>query len=145
MYIPQVRSLQPDHVQPPQWTIGPGRNVSYGSLRQVNFRNSWAYLVHELGQRSSILATRNAAHGPRPQKRTTSHDVDTTIGVVVGVLLAVFIIASCLFLYYYRGSIRVKKRRRQRHHRKSSSSKSSKASDGGGSAPAPAPAAPPPA
>lgn len=70
----------------------------------------------------------------RLQPRTTAHQLDTTIGIVVGVLLGVFVIASIAFLYIYRGSIRLKKRKRRHRHHRSSSSRGSKESDSGRSA-----------
>ncbi|KAK7918057.1 hypothetical protein PG985_009931 [Apiospora marii] len=81
------------------------------------------------------------------RKRTTSQDLDVTIGVVVGVLLGVFLLGTLAFCYVYRNSIRLKRKKKfqrsQRRHRSggshgSKSSKSSRSSassaggDGGG-------------
>lgn len=75
-------------------------------------------------------------------RRRDTASTNTTIGIVVGVLLAVFIIASVVFLYRYRYSVRFhsKRRRRHRHH----SSKGSKTSSEGLGAPPPPPPPPPP-
>jgi hypothetical protein len=65
---------------------------------------------------------------------------NTQIGIAVGVVLGLFLIAACVFLYKYRGSIRCssRKKRHGRHKsgssrgsRSSRSSRSSKASYGG--------------
>lgn len=81
------------------------------------------------------------------RKRTSSQDLNVTIGVVVGVLLGVFLLGTLAFCYVYRNSIRLKRKkkfqRQQRRHRSggshgSKSSKSSRSSassaggDGGG-------------
>lgn len=139
MYIPGTHSSQLDHTQPPEWTIGPNRIANHEPWRHVNLMSAWSSLLLTLSRRISAQAPSEARDGSRVHRRTTSHDIDTTIGIVVGVLLGVFLIASCAFLYRYRGSIRVKKRKRHHRHHKSSSSKSSKASDGGEPAAPPAP------
>lgn len=91
----------------------------------------------------------SSATGPSVllRKRTSSQDLDVTIGVVVGVLLGVFLLGTLAFCYVYRNSIRLKRKkkfqRQQRRHRSggshgSKSSKSSRSSassaggDGGG-------------
>ncbi|KAI3337580.1 hypothetical protein HD806DRAFT_43852 [Xylariaceae sp. AK1471] len=66
------------------------------------------------------------------RKRSGGSSPNTTIGVVVGILLTAFIIGVGCFLYFYRRSIRFKDRRRRRRHRKATSSKSSRSSDGSG-------------
>lgn len=73
--------------------------------------------------------------------RTAVQDTNVTIGVVVGILIAVFLAAVFSFMYIYRGSIKVtgRRRRRKRKHKSGGSSKSSKTSEGG------APPPPPPA
>lgn len=53
------------------------------------------------------------------------------IGAVVGVLIALFLIGCCVFLYYFRDSIRAAQKKRYRRRRKSRGSKSSKGSGGG--------------
>ncbi|KAI0016128.1 major facilitator superfamily domain-containing protein [Xylariomycetidae sp. FL0641] len=72
---------------------------------------------------------------PALQKRNAADHLNTTIGIVVGVLVAVFVVATLAFLYVYGNSIRFKGRRhrRRRHHRrKSGSSKTSKSSRSSG-------------
>ncbi|KAH7308000.1 hypothetical protein B0I35DRAFT_515843 [Stachybotrys elegans] len=70
-----------------------------------------------------------------------SYTTDSRIGIAVGVILGLFLVALLVFLYTYRGSIKLRRKRR-RHRHKSSSSKSSKSSD---DAPPPPPPPPPPA
>lgn len=135
MYIPQPHSLQTDPFQVPEGTSRPNRIVDHDPSSNI-----WPTVLQSIGQRVSNSALPVTDNASRLWRRTTSTDINTTIGIIVGVLLGVFLIASCTFLYIYRRSIRVKKRRRQRHHRKSSSSKGSKASDSGGSAAPPPPA-----
>ncbi|KAK8076656.1 7 transmembrane receptor (rhodopsin family) domain-containing protein [Apiospora phragmitis] len=94
------------------------------------------------------------------RKRTTSQDLDVTIGIVVGVLLGIFLLGTLAFCYVYRNSIRFKRKRKfqrqQRRHksggsRGSKNSKSSRSSDssaggdggGGGGGDAEAAPAPP--
>ncbi|RKU47082.1 hypothetical protein DL546_009223 [Coniochaeta pulveracea] len=78
-------------------------------------------------------------------KRDTLQSTNTTIGVVVGVLLAVFLVGAIYFCFRYRRSIRLSKRKKHRHHRSGGSSKGSNASQASDApAPAPAPAPPPP-
>lgn len=69
-------------------------------------------------------------------------NTNTKIGIAVGVLLGVFLLATLAFLWTYRFSVRCSTKRHKSAIRKSSqsSSKSSKAaSDNGGDAPAPPP------
>ena len=74
-----------------------------------------------------------------------SSESDLTIGIVVGVLVGVFVLAICAFLWYYGRSVKFAYSRKQlrQARRKSTggSSKSSKSSVGG----APPPPPPPPA
>jgi transposase len=147
MHIPQAYSLQRGHDQIPAWSVGTGHVPSHASVKQADLHDSWEFLIHELIRRSGIWMASMVNKASQVRKRTASQDMDTTIGIVVGVLVGVFIVASIAFLHIYRGSIRVKRRKRRHHHRhsKSSSSKSSKASDGGGSAASAAAEEPPPA
>ncbi|KAI3401807.1 hypothetical protein diail_8185 [Diaporthe ilicicola] len=83
-------------------------------------------------------------------KRDATSSTNTTIGIVVGVLLGVFITASILFLYRYRYTVRFhrsRRRRRHRHHQhhSSKSSKTSRSSEGAAAPPPPPPPAPDPA
>ncbi|KAI1247361.1 hypothetical protein MGN70_011250 [Eutypa lata] len=74
-------------------------------------------------------------------RRDSAQQNTAMIGAVVGVLLSVFLIGSCVFLYYYRDSLRQAQRKRSRRRRRKSrgskSSKSSKGSEGGGQPPPP--------
>lgn len=123
---------------------------------------SWANSAPTMSHTSSHSSKTDPSHR-KPglsllQKRTTSQDLDTTIGVVVGVLVGVFILGTLAFCLVYRNSIRLKRKKKfRRHHRhksgsshgsKSSRSSDSSASSAGGDggdggdaeAPAPAPA-----
>ena len=65
------------------------------------------------------------AHALRSRKRgTPEQNINITIGIIVGVLLAVFIVGVLLFCYRYDASFRLNKRR-ARHNRGYKSSKTS--------------------
>lgn len=83
-----------------------------------------------------------AARWTELRRRDTTSSTNTTIGIVVGVLLGVFIISSIVFLYRYRYTVRFHSKRR-RHHRHHSSKGSKTSSEGAGAPPPPPP--PPPA
>lgn len=72
------------------------------------------------------------------RKRDGLQDQNVTIGVVIGVALALFIIGACFFLYRYRFSVRFTHKKKHRH--RSGSSKSSKTSTSSASSDAAAPA-----
>ncbi|RNJ59613.1 hypothetical protein D7B24_001788 [Verticillium nonalfalfae] len=70
-------------------------------------------------------------------------NTNRTVGIVLGVLLGVFVIGVCVFLYVYRDALRKarhRRRRRRRHHRRPGSKSSKSSSEG---APPPPPPAPP--
>ncbi|KAH6673889.1 hypothetical protein EV126DRAFT_438895 [Verticillium dahliae] len=70
-------------------------------------------------------------------------NTNRTVGIVLGVLLGVFVIGVCIFLYVYRDALRKarhRRRRRRRHHRRPGSKSSKSSSEG---APPPSPPAPP--
>jgi hypothetical protein len=77
-------------------------------------------------------------------KRDTVQSTNTTIGVVVGVLLAVFFVGAIYFCIRYRTSIRLSKKKKPRHRRSGGSSKGSNASQASDAPPAPPPPPPPP-
>ncbi|KAK8017276.1 hypothetical protein PG991_008352 [Apiospora marii] len=116
----------------------------WAALHITSWTKSASTLWHDGSHNEPSSAT-----GPSVllRKRTTSQDLDVTIGVVVGVLLGVFLLGTLAFCYVYRDSIRLKRKkkfqRQQRRHRSggshgSKSSKSSRSSassaggDGGG-------------
>ncbi|KAI0127353.1 hypothetical protein BJ170DRAFT_369806 [Xylariales sp. AK1849] len=144
MYIPQAHNLHSDPDQAREWGHGTDRGLLYRPDPDdpANARpEPTCFTVLQLvAQWTTTLATRVPSTGSSLQKRTTVQDTDTTIGIIVGVVLGVFLVATFAFLYIYRNSLRFTPRKR--HHRKSAgskSSKSSKSSDGGGSAAAPPP------
>ncbi|KAI1373028.1 hypothetical protein F4677DRAFT_235158 [Hypoxylon crocopeplum] len=141
MYIPQTNHLRPDSSPASAARLGvdliPAHelNIYHSSSFPVESISCWARRV--FGRSLGALPALN--HTPSLRKRAADN-VNTTIGVVVGILLAVFLVGAFAFLYVYRRSIRFKKRRHRR--RKSSGSKGSKNSDGaGGAAAGDAPAA----
>lgn len=67
----------------------------------------------------------------QPPAQPTMHDQNTTTGIVVGVLLAVFLIGVLYFLWCYRSSIRIRQRRRRRNS--GGSSRRGSGSSSGGS------------
>lgn len=76
--------------------------------------------------------------------RTATESANRRTGIIIGVVLGLFLVAACVFLFTYRNSVRcTRKRKRHHHHRRhkstsSKSSKSSKSSDGGAPPPPPA-------
>ncbi|KAF3015282.1 hypothetical protein E8E14_006630 [Neopestalotiopsis sp. 37M] len=141
MHIPRAYGPGDSH----EPVSGYNQVVSHVHSQDFVSDETWQSNLHDIRRLLHAWAASFMDSGPGLLKRTTSHQLDTTIGIVVGVLLGVFVLGSIAFLYIYRGSIRIKKRkRRHRHHRSSGSrgSKSSKASDSGASASA---AAAPPA
>lgn len=147
MYIPQVHSPQPEQPRSSQLSqciLYPRHAIVHRCWSVADTKNGLSTALRNAATKASKLSVPVFSRSTVLWKRTTSQDLDTTIGIVVGVLLGVFLIASVAFLYIYRGSIRMKRRRRHRHrHHKSTSSKSSKLSDGGGSAAAAPPPTPP--
>ncbi len=83
-------------------------------------------------------ASKALSAGLELRRRDGVQEQNTTIGVVVGVLLAVFLIAVGLFVYRYRFTIQLTHKKKHRHH--SGSSKSSKTSGSSASSDAAAPA-----
>ncbi|KAI1333529.1 hypothetical protein F5Y15DRAFT_421729 [Xylariaceae sp. FL0016] len=135
MYIPQVTRIRPRPSSPKAHDGVPGlghapapevagfRDVD-GPEIMMHFRSWMRRLATSSGD---AAATRTLGHGATLRKRDAVSQMNTTIGVVVGVLLAVFLLAVAWFLYVYRKSIRFTPRKKRRH-RKSSGSKSSQSS-----------------
>lgn len=140
MYIPQTNPLNPDSSLAPAIRLGPGLTSAHelsihDNLPLLKSVSSQArrLLAHGLG----IIPTVHD-HASNLQKRSGA-SVNTTIGVVVGILLAVFLVGFFAFLYFYGRSIRFTRKRR--HRRKSSGSKgNSEGGTGGGTGDPPAPA-----
>ncbi|KAH8668477.1 hypothetical protein BX600DRAFT_510573 [Xylariales sp. PMI_506] len=137
MYIPQINDrLAPG--LPPTALWSPGAHRDSESLLALPVQE----IAGTITAPGSHVATRRSLTSTLSllQKRMTQQQMDTTIGIVVGVLVGVFILASCGFLYVYRTSVRFRKQGRRKSHRhshghkssSSKSSKSSKSSDGGG-------------
>ncbi|KAI1328419.1 hypothetical protein F5Y16DRAFT_154542 [Xylariaceae sp. FL0255] len=96
---------------------------------------TWAtnQISHILSNYTLPSSTPSSQNKPLLSKRGGGSSVSTTIGVVVGILLTVFVIGIGGFLYVYHKSIRVRYRRRRRrshhsHHHHKTGSKSSKSS-----------------
>lgn len=68
------------------------------------------------------------ADQPGLRKRDALESQNVTIGVVVGVFLAIFLVALFYFLYRYNASIRLKRKRRKRRGASRKGSGSSKGS-----------------
>lgn len=128
MYIPQTNHPRPnpDSSLAPATKLGAGLPSAYELPFPVERILSSARQLYSFGF-DAFSNTLN--HTPSLQKRAGADNVNTTIGVVVGVLLAAFIVGAFVFLYFYGKSIRFTKRKR--HRRKSSGSKGSKTSEGG--------------
>ncbi|EFY92332.1 hypothetical protein MAC_01603 [Metarhizium acridum CQMa 102] len=95
-----------------------------------------AELLHEARRRLDI----GAALRKRQFSSGAADATNVQIGIALGVILGVFLIATGAFLYMYRSSVRFTYRKHRRHHSKSSRSSSKSAE----STPPPAPAPPPP-
>lgn len=146
MYIPQTQNPSPDLESSPARGFGAGPGSLHhfvGGTDLSHVTESPWLLVQQLVLRVlNAFAATDARRQATIRKRSPESDV--TIGIVVGVLLGIFLVATCGFLWVYRFSVRFTSRRH--HKRKSSSSKSSKSSkssDGGGGPPPPPPPAGP--
>ncbi|KAI4868427.1 hypothetical protein F4820DRAFT_125237 [Hypoxylon rubiginosum] len=142
MYIPQANYPDPDFALAPTAGVGRGPTSARELTRYHTFPfsiESVSFLARWTFNRGLDACSTALDRASSLRKRTSANSVNTTIGVVVGVLLAVFLVGAFAFLYFYGRSIRVTRKRHRR--RKSSGSKGSKNSDGaGGEPPAPAPA-----
>jgi hypothetical protein len=140
MYIPQSRRFS-DSTQNSGLGFRSGRELLHrllGDETTTFGSESGSSFASRLVARVATHFASNAPGAGSTVYRRTPQETDTTIGIVVGVILGVFLVAAIAFLYIYRNSIRVTKRgRRHRKSGGSKSSKSSKSSDGGGAQPAP--------
>ncbi|KAI2609186.1 hypothetical protein GGR54DRAFT_387989 [Hypoxylon sp. NC1633] len=134
MYIPTTN--YPSRIFPlaQATSLGADQATAHGITNYGNSRlsvESISCSAHQLFSRSlSALSTALDHTSSLVRKRASGDNVNTTIGVVVGILLAAFLIGLFAFLHVYRKSIRFTKKRR--HRRKSSGSKGSKNSEGAG-------------
>ncbi|EEY21632.1 predicted protein [Verticillium alfalfae VaMs.102] len=97
----------------------------------------WAALMQHLATVPETLKRRQVSIS------ANNDNTNRTVGIVLGVLLGVFVIGVCVFLYVYRDALRKarhRRRRRRRHHRRPGSKSSKSSSEG---APPPPPPAPP--
>lgn len=90
-----------------------------------------------------FVSSRFIANLQNRADNTPLQNTNLTIGIVVGVVLALFFIGLGVFLWFFRNSIRLSKRKKNRRRRKSSGSKSSKSSGGSRDGPPPPPPPPP--
>ncbi|KAI1409493.1 hypothetical protein F5Y13DRAFT_91176 [Hypoxylon sp. FL1857] len=138
MYIPQTNHPNPDSSLAPATRLGAGLTFTHEFATYHNGPfpiESILVLLRRLFTRSLAAFSDTLDHPTGLGKR--SGNINTTIGVVVGVLLAAFVIGFFAFVYVYGRSIRFAKKRH--HRRKSSASKGSKNSEGaagGGDPPA---------
>ncbi|KIE01623.1 hypothetical protein MAJ_02428, partial [Metarhizium majus ARSEF 297] len=105
----------------------------------LEYSPPWVAELHHEARRR--LNMDGAALGKRQFSSGAADATNVQIGIALGVILGVFLIATGAFLYMYRSSVRFTYRKHRRHHTKSSRS-SSKSTE---STPPPAPAPPPPA
>ncbi|KAI1401112.1 hypothetical protein F4819DRAFT_339134 [Hypoxylon fuscum] len=140
MYIPQTSSLDPGSTLAPAPRLGEVLVSADESTRYHNapfpvelvlFLASWLF-ARGLDAFSVALD-----HASSLRKRSDADNVNTTIGVVVGILLAVFAAGFLAFFYFYGKSMRFTKKKHRR--RKSSGSKTSKDGGGGGGGDPPPP------
>ncbi|KAI8626046.1 hypothetical protein F5Y19DRAFT_230916 [Xylariaceae sp. FL1651] len=153
MYIPQIHRSHIAFPGPRSEVTGAEQQASFVPFITTYPNNSILDRIRHLFTRG-LEALSSTLSPPPPSssnafisstnsslsKRDGADSVNTTIGVVVGVLLTVFLIGAGYFLYAYRKSVRVRfrKRRHSRRHRHrkvvSGSSKSSRSSAGGAGA-----------
>ncbi|KAI1465103.1 uncharacterized protein F4812DRAFT_461948 [Daldinia caldariorum] len=138
MYIPQTNSLHPDSPLASASRLEFDLKSVYEFIRHRNLPlpNSASSGAHRILTRTFGALPAAYEHASSLRKRSGA-SVNTTIGVVVGILLAVFLIGFFTFVYFYGKSARFSRKRR--HRRKSSGSKNSKNSEGaagGGEPPA---------
>ncbi|KAI1134863.1 hypothetical protein F5Y05DRAFT_193437 [Hypoxylon sp. FL0543] len=129
MYIPQTNHPNPDSSLAPATGVGEGLTSAHELVTDHNLPSAIESISIVLGRlvtRSLNTFSTTLDRSTRLGKRSGS-SVNTTIGVVVGILLAAFVIGFFTFIYFYGRSIRFAKRRR--HRRKSSGSKGSKNSE----------------
>ncbi|KAI1206605.1 uncharacterized protein F4807DRAFT_226840 [Annulohypoxylon truncatum] len=139
MYIPQTNHPNPDSSLAPATSLGVGLPFTreFATYHNTPFPVESASLTaRRLFTRSLGALSTTLEHVTRLRKRAGQTSVNTTIGVVVGILLAVFLLGFFGFLYFYGRSFRAKRRKHRR--RKSAASKNSKNSEGAGAAPPPA-------
>ncbi|KAI1444960.1 hypothetical protein F5Y02DRAFT_418516 [Annulohypoxylon stygium] len=139
MYIPQTNHPNPDSSLAPATRLG----VELPSAQQFATYHNPPFHLESVSLTARRLYTRSLAalsttfdHVTRLGKRAGGNSVNTTIGVVVGILLAVFLLGFFGFIYFYGRSLRAKRRKHRR--RKSSASKASKNSEGAAAAAPPA-------
>lgn len=139
MYIPLPLRASPGSLAPSRLEKPVGRHVSGSLARSVSV--SRRPVIGHLGRRDLD------SQGRLPRRQSAGNPADSTnaqIGIVVGVVLGVFILGLCVFLYIYRYSIKFSYRKRRNRRHKSSSSKSSKSSKSSEVGPPPPADAPPP-
>ncbi|KAI0105589.1 hypothetical protein F4776DRAFT_472035 [Hypoxylon sp. NC0597] len=139
MYLPQTNHPNPDTSLAPATRFGAGLTFAHevATYHRPPFSiESISVLVHRLSSHNLNTFATTLGHSTRLGKRAGGN-INTTIGVVVGVLLAAFVIGFFAFIYVYGRSISFAKKR---HHRRKSSgsrnSKNSEATPGGGDPPA---------
>ncbi|KAI0834498.1 hypothetical protein F5Y06DRAFT_155860 [Hypoxylon sp. FL0890] len=140
MYIPRTNHPNPDPSQAPATRLGAaGLTFAHELATYHNLPfpiKSISVLLRRLLTRSLNGFSTTLEHSTSLGKRS-GISINTTIGVVVGILLAAFVIGFFAFVYVYGRSIHFAKKKR--HRRKSSGSKGSKNSEGaaaGGEPPA---------
>ncbi|KAI5860605.1 hypothetical protein GGS23DRAFT_231597 [Durotheca rogersii] len=140
MPIPQAGHVKPDtFLAPPVAEAGASQSPVPELTTHLDIpftAESISILVRRTFSRSLDASSIVLARAADLHRR--SADVNTTIGVVVGILLAVFLAAAGSFMYFYGRSIRTGRRRNRR--RRSAASRGSKLEEGG----APPGDAPPP-
>lgn len=123
---PAPRSVRPD--DKPQTQTRP----RFHSVYSVQLRRDDKLASQSLLYESLRTVLHNRADN------TPLQNTNLTIGIVVGVILALFFIGLAVFIWFFRTTIRFSKRK-VRRRRKSSGSKSSKASGDSGDPPPPPP------
>ncbi|KAH6670358.1 hypothetical protein F5X68DRAFT_215830 [Plectosphaerella plurivora] len=97
---------------------------------------------------AASLSTDSISHlRARDNPASSVGRTNTIVGIVLGIVLGLFVVGVCAFVYNYRDSLRrIRKKHRHKRHRSTSSksSKSSRSSRGAAEAPPPPHPPPPP-
>ncbi|KAI1456696.1 hypothetical protein F4805DRAFT_217081 [Annulohypoxylon moriforme] len=137
MYLPQTNHPNSDSSLAPATRLGVGLPASreFATNHNPPFpTESVSHTARRLFARSLGALSTTLERITRLRKRAGENSVNTTIGVVVGILLAVFLLGFFGFFYFYGRSLRAKRRKHRR--RKSAGSKNSKEAPGAAAPPA---------
>ncbi|KAH7361472.1 hypothetical protein B0T11DRAFT_279014 [Plectosphaerella cucumerina] len=135
------------------WPAGPQISSHQGCIDETTsctpaVPSGLAWLWRSISSTTAVLHNSESYLKSRQTPASSVGSTNTIVGVVLGVVLGLFVLGVCVFLYTYRDSLRRIRRRHRRHRSTSSksskSSRSSRSSKGAAEAPPPQAAPPPP-